>query len=98
MTATSTNATEDVHELADRLVKACQAAGLEAEQQSPTRVYVHAPNTSNHLAEIVTAKLDSTERLFWWWSWDKPICEATEIDEAVQLIKKVVSVPLNPQP
>ncbi|MEV5705347.1 hypothetical protein [Actinoallomurus sp. NPDC052274] len=56
---------------------------------------MHAPNTSNHLAEVVTIKPDTTERLHWWWSWDKPICAADEIDKAVAMITKVVSVPLD---
>ena len=91
------NAADDVHELAGKLTRACQEAGLDAQQYGPTRVYVHAPGTSNHLAEIVTAKPDENERLFWWWSWDEPICGAEEIEKAVQIIKHVVSVPLRPQ-
>ncbi|MEV0404546.1 hypothetical protein [Actinoallomurus sp. NPDC050550] len=91
------NSLEDVHELAGKLVTACQAVGLDAQQQGPTRVYVHAPGTSNHLSEIVTAKPDENERLCWWWSWDKPICGADEIEKAVEMIKKVVSVPLPPR-
>ena len=96
MASTATNTTEEVHDMARRLTIACRQAGLDAEQYGPTRVYVHAPGTSNHLAEIVTAKPDDDERLSWWWSWDKPICGADEIDTAVEMIKKVVSVPPGP--
>jgi hypothetical protein len=84
---------EDVHTVADRLARACKAAGLGAEVLAPTRVRAFLPKANAHLAEIITIMPDRDETLSLFWSWGERIGPATEIDRAVTAIKRVVTPP-----
>jgi hypothetical protein len=46
------------------------------------------------MAETVTLRPDADGVLMWWWSWGRPICPADQIDRAVELVSRVVTVRL----
>jgi hypothetical protein len=81
----------DVDTLVSELVENCRSAGLNAEVVAPTRVRVSSPGADRRLEEIIRCMPDGEERLTWWWSWNEPICPATQIADAVRRIAYVVS-------
>lgn len=84
---------QDVDDLVAQLTDGCQAAGLEAVALAPTRVRVSSPGTDARLTEIIRCMPDHQESLYWWWSWNEPICPATQITDAVKVIAHVVMPP-----
>jgi hypothetical protein len=82
---------EDVHVIAERLVRACREAGLSAEITGPTRIRAWVPKANSHLAEIIKIRPDENEVLAFYWSWDERLCPTAEIDTAVTWIKHVVT-------
>jgi hypothetical protein len=59
--------------LCRRLAEACGAAGLTAEQLDARRVRVGVTG-AGMLAEVIRCMPGSDEALYWYWSWDEPIC------------------------
>lgn len=92
---TRSDVPEDVHTIADRLVRSCKAVGLSAEVLAATRVRARVPNTHAGLSEIITITPDEDEVLSLYWSWGERICSAAEMDTAVTAIKHVVTPPLH---
>ena len=78
----------------EQLARECEQAGLKAEVVAPTRVRVSLPGAHQRLSETVRCMPGRDEQLRWWWSWDEPICLATEITHAVAAIKHVVTPPV----
>jgi hypothetical protein len=89
----TTNSQEDVRALSERLADDCRKAGLNAEVLGPAQVRVSAPGAHRRLTETVRCMPDGDERLVWVWSWDEPICPATDIAGAVTIIGHVVTPP-----
>ena len=87
--------TESADELIKQLNDACRHQGLTTVVVEPsTRLKVFAPGGNARLDEVVSLRPDGNEVLTWYWSWNEPICPATEIDHAVSRIQNVVSVTL----
>jgi hypothetical protein len=84
---------QDVDDLVAQLTDGCQAAGLEAVVLAPTRVRVSSPRTDARLTEIIRCMPDHQEALYWWWSWNEPICPAAQITDAVKVIAHMVMPP-----
>jgi hypothetical protein len=76
--------------LCRRLAEACGAAGLTADQLGPTRVRVGVTG-AGMLAEVIRCMPGSDEALYWYWSWDEPICPAADISRATRMIAYVVT-------
>jgi hypothetical protein len=86
------NTAESADELISRLAATCRRTGLVADIVEPsTRIRVSTPNGNQHMAETITLKPDADDVLMWWWSWDRPICPAGEIDFAVRSLTRVVA-------
>jgi hypothetical protein len=81
----------EVDSLVSELAAKCREAGLEASVIAPTRLHVSRPGADSRLAEIIRCMPDGSERLTWWWSWNEPICPATDMTEAVRIITYVVT-------
>jgi hypothetical protein len=88
---------QDVETLVAHLAEGCREAGLDADVVAPTRVRVSFPGASSRLAETIRCMPDRRERLCWWWSWNEPICPATDLADAVRVIAHVVT-PAVPNP
>ena len=84
---------QDVDDLVAQLTDGCRTAGLEAVALAPTRVRVSSPGTDAGLTEIIRCMPDHQESLYWWWSWNEPICPAAQITDAVKVIAHVVMPP-----
>lgn len=85
-------AAESADQLVSRLATMCGRAGLVADIIEPsTKVRINTPNGNEHLAETITLKPDAGDVLTWWWSWDRPICPARDIDCAVTALIRVVA-------
>jgi hypothetical protein len=79
----------------ERMVAACEKAGLTIDVLEPSgKIKINASDGNEHLAETVALRPDADEVLMWWWSWGKPICPADQIDRAIELISRVVTVRL----
>ncbi len=84
---------QDAEKIVKRMVEACSKAGLAVDVLEPSSaIKINAPDGNAHMAEMVTLRLDADGKLMWWWSWGKPICAAQQVEHAVELISKVVSV------
>ena len=85
-------AREGADQLIARLATMCGRAGLIADIVEPsTKVRVSTPNGNEHLAETISLRPDADNELMWWWSWERPICLANEIDYAVTALIRVVA-------
>jgi hypothetical protein len=82
---------QDADTLVALLADGCRGAGLEVQILAPTRVRVGSSATGVRLSDIVRCMPDQRERLFWWWSWNEPICPAEQIAAAVTIIRCGVS-------
>lgn len=91
---------EDIHAYAKWLARACQEAGLDAEQRG---AHIVVRGATGHLDETITCGPDERGQLRWRWSWGAPICRpgdadrplgADDVDELVRSIGKVVAVPI----
>lgn len=82
---------QDADTLVALLADGCRGAGLEVHVLAPTRVRISSATTGVRLSEIVRCMPDRRERLFWWWSWNEPICPAEQIAAAVTIIRGGVS-------
>ena len=92
MEITTPTAAESADQLISRLARMCERAGLVADIIEPsTRIRINTPNGNEHMAETVTLKPDAGDVLTWWWSWDRPICPAYDIDCAVTALLRVVA-------
>jgi hypothetical protein len=81
---------------ADKLVtdlaNALKRQGIATDIIEPsTKIKVFSPAGNAFMDELVTLRPDANEELTWYWSWDKPICPATDLARAVDLIEHVVS-------
>jgi hypothetical protein len=94
---------EEVRAFARWLTQACQAAGLRAEQYGAR---VRILGTSHFLTEDVECRPDDDGNLRWWWSWGKPITDRyddhriltpDDVDDLVEAVARVVSIPVNPR-
>ncbi len=56
-----------------------------------TKLKICTPNGNERMAETITLKPDDDEVLTWYWSWDMPICPATDIRFALTAILRVVT-------
>jgi hypothetical protein len=81
----------EVDALVSELAVKCREAGLDASVTAPTRLHVSRPGVDSRFAEIIRCMPDRSERLTWWWSWNEPICPATDMAEAVRRIAHVVT-------
>jgi hypothetical protein len=81
----------EVDSLVSELAAKCREAGLDAAVIAPTHLRVSRPGADSRLTEIIRCMPDRSARLTWWWSWNEPICPATETAEAVRIIAYVVT-------
>lgn len=89
---TTTTPEEDADAIISRLVDALVAAGLLTEiLEASVRVRVQAGPQGGKLAEVINLKPDADDVLCFWWSWDEPICRASDIARAVAAITYVVT-------
>jgi hypothetical protein len=78
-----------------RMVAACEKAGLAFDVLEPCgKIKINASDGNERMAETVALRPDADDVLRWWWSWGRPICPAEQIDRAVELISRVVTVRL----
>ncbi|MDN3354753.1 hypothetical protein [Actinomadura sp. DC4] len=74
------------------LANALKRQGMATDIIEPsTKIKVFSPAGNAFMDELITLKPDADEVLTWYWSWDRPICPATHLGSAVELIKNVVS-------
>ncbi|GAB2860092.1 hypothetical protein GCM10027176_72870 [Actinoallomurus bryophytorum] len=73
----------------------CEKAGLAFDVLEPAgKIKINASDGNERMAETVTLRPDADGVLMWWWSWERPICPAEQIDRAIELISRVVTVRL----
>ena len=85
---------KDADEIIKSLEAACVRAGLNAVIIEPsTKIKISSPGAHARLAETITLKPreNGGAQLFFWWSWNEPICPAHEVDNAVTAIHNVVT-------
>lgn len=94
---------EEIQAYAKWLTRACQEAGLDAAQYGAE---ILIQGASGHLSERIICGSDELGETRWFWSWGRPITDLhdssrvltpDDVDELVEAISKVVSLPLRRQ-
>ena len=86
---------QDIEKIMEWMVTACKKADLAVDVLEPAgKLKINASDGNERMAETVTLRPDADEVLMWWWSWGRPMCPADQIDRAVELISRVVTVRL----
>jgi hypothetical protein len=86
---------QDTEKIMELMVAACEKADLAIDVLEPGgKIKINASDGNERMAETVTLRPDADGVLMWWWSWGRPICPADQIDRAVELVFRVVTVRL----